>query len=169
MIELKPTPCAAFGVLVTPSYMSSPSAPSTQPAEKAEERWNALFRASRSWRLAWNIDQLLDRVARDAVELLGLERAVAFLLERSGPAPRAVWPESAREDAAFLGKKPPRPGKLWPHPLWRPEWRLWLALWLEARGRKNEAAAVARASIDARFGLTHSQPALNELVRRCEG
>ena len=67
----------------------------------------------------------------------------------------------------FLGIKEPRPGKLWPHPLWRPEWRLWLALWLEARGNKAAARDIALSALDARYGLTHSQPALQALIERC--
>ena len=70
--------------------------------EPTESRWNSLFRASRSWRLAWNIDQLLGRVSREAVDMLKLERAVAFLLQRSGLQHRAVWPEMGDNNSAFL-------------------------------------------------------------------
>ena len=67
----------------------------------------------------------------------------------------------------FFGMKEARPGKLWPHPLWRPEWRLWLALWQEARRNKPAARELAHSAIDARYGLTHSQPALQALLERC--
>jgi tetratricopeptide (TPR) repeat protein len=66
----------------------------------------------------------------------------------------------------FLEKKAPRPNELWPHPLWRPEWRLWLALWLEARGDVQRAREVALPAVDKRFGLTNSQPALEALMER---
>jgi hypothetical protein len=66
----------------------------------------------------------------------------------------------------FLEKKEPRPNELWPHPLWRPEWRLWLALWLEARGDVQRAREVALPAVDKRFGLTNSQPALEALMER---
>jgi hypothetical protein len=66
----------------------------------------------------------------------------------------------------FLELKPPVPGKLWPHPGWRPEWRLWLALWLEAKGRRKEAHAVAAPSRDPRYGLTHCQPSIEALLKR---
>jgi len=66
----------------------------------------------------------------------------------------------------FLGRKPPVPGELWPHPLWRNEWRLWLALWLEARGERAAAAEVARPAVDPRYGLINNQPALVALLGR---
>jgi hypothetical protein len=68
-----------------------------------------------------------------------------------------------------LGKKEQRPGELWPHPGWRPEWRLWLALWHEARGDRQKAREIAGPALDARYGLTHSQPALTALLARTEG
>jgi hypothetical protein len=66
----------------------------------------------------------------------------------------------------FLGHKDPFPNELWPHPLWRPEWRLWLGLWHEAKGNSKAAHQVATPSLDERYGLTHSQPALRALVER---
>jgi diguanylate cyclase (GGDEF)-like protein len=69
----------------------------------------------------------------------------------------------------FLGLKEPRPGELWPAPLWRPEWRLWLALWLEARGDHKAAREVAAPAIDKRYGLANSQPALQALMERTAG
>jgi diguanylate cyclase (GGDEF)-like protein len=54
----------------------------------------------------------------------------------------------------------------WPYPNWRPEWRLWLALWLEAKDRKTEAFQVASAALDPRYGRSHSQCALRRLVDR---
>jgi hypothetical protein len=66
----------------------------------------------------------------------------------------------------FLEQKPPVPGEEWPHPLWRPEWRLWLAIWLEAKGERAAAAEVARPARDNRYGLTNSQPALKKLLAR---
>src|SRR5205823_2525480 len=29
----------------------------------------------------------------------------------------------------FLGERDAKPTERWPHPLWKPEWRLWLGLW----------------------------------------
>jgi hypothetical protein len=66
----------------------------------------------------------------------------------------------------FLGKKDPVPGDLWPHPLWHPRWRLWLALWLEQRGERGAALQVARPARDERYGLTNCQPALAALLGR---
>jgi hypothetical protein len=66
----------------------------------------------------------------------------------------------------FLRLKMPKPSKLWPHPLWHPEWRLWLAIWLELRGKRKEARHVAEPSLDVRYGMTHSQPALRALMQR---
>ena len=66
----------------------------------------------------------------------------------------------------FLGRKEPFPNQLWPHPLWRPEWRLWLALWHEAKGNSKAAQQIAAPALDERYGLTHSQPALRALVER---
>jgi len=66
----------------------------------------------------------------------------------------------------FLEEKPPVPNDLWPHPGWRPEWRLWLGLWLEAKGRKKEAHAVVAPARDRRYGLTHCQPAIEALLSR---
>ena len=69
----------------------------------------------------------------------------------------------------FLGKKPAVPGELWPQPLWRTEWRLWLALWLEARGERRAAAEIARPARDPRYGPTNNQPALEALLARLGG
>ena len=66
----------------------------------------------------------------------------------------------------FLGLDEPRVSESWPDPGWRPEWRLWLALWLEQNGKRESAREIASASLDARYGQTHSQPALNALVKR---
>jgi diguanylate cyclase (GGDEF)-like protein len=66
----------------------------------------------------------------------------------------------------FLGEREPHPNELWPHPLWRPEWRLWLGIWLEAKGRKREAHEVVAPSRDPRYGLTHCQPAIDALLTR---
>ena len=66
----------------------------------------------------------------------------------------------------FLGRREPRPTERWPHPLWRPEWRLWLGLWLEAKGRKHEAIEVVTPSRDPRYGLTNCQPAIEALLKR---
>jgi hypothetical protein len=65
-----------------------------------------------------------------------------------------------------LGMQPPVPGPVWPHRCWRPELRLWFALWLEARGKRKQAHAVASVAIDKRYGLLHCQPALAALVQR---
>jgi RNA polymerase sigma-70 factor (ECF subfamily) len=66
----------------------------------------------------------------------------------------------------FLGLKEPRPGALWPHPLWRPELRLWLGLCLEAKGNKKAAQEVVLPSYDPRYGLTNSQPAIAAFLKR---
>ena len=66
----------------------------------------------------------------------------------------------------FLGYKDPSPGKNWPHPGFMPRWRLWLALWLEARGKPAAARATVKPSIDPRYGRTHSQPAIEALLAR---
>ncbi|HYF49784.1 MAG TPA: diguanylate cyclase [Planctomycetota bacterium] len=63
------------------------------PLESVDDRWNALLRLTRSWRLEWNLEQLLSRVAREAVDFLSLERSIIFLLEQKGLSPRAAWPE----------------------------------------------------------------------------
>jgi hypothetical protein len=66
----------------------------------------------------------------------------------------------------FLGKKDPVPGGMWPDRLWHPEWRLWLALWLEAGGDKGAAREIAEGARDPRYGLTYSQPAIESLLER---
>ena len=66
----------------------------------------------------------------------------------------------------FLGRKKPVPGKLWPHPGYMPQWRLWLALWLEARGRKAAAQAIVKPARDPRYGPTNSQAAIEALLKR---
>jgi hypothetical protein len=68
----------------------------------------------------------------------------------------------------FLGQKAPVPGELWPHPLWRPEWRLWLALWLERKGQRAEALEIVRPARDERYGLANSQPAIQRLLERLQ-
>src|SRR5262249_14694267 len=71
--------------------------------------------------------------------------------------------------AMFLGKKEPLPGKLWPHARWLPQFRLMLALWLEARGRAKAAHAVALPSRDRRYGQVNAQPAIEALLKRTAG
>ena len=66
----------------------------------------------------------------------------------------------------FLGERDPVPGPLWPAPLWRPEWRLLLGLWLEAKGRPAEAHAIVAPSRDPRYGWTHAQPGIELLLAR---
>ena len=66
----------------------------------------------------------------------------------------------------FMGEMEPRPTALWPHPHWHPEWRLWLALWLEAKGRKKEAFEIVAPSRDPRYGLTTAQPAIEAMLQR---
>ena len=63
------------------------------------------------------------------------------------------------------GKKA-EPGPLWPHPLYRPELRLWLALWLEAKGEKEKARNIVLPCVDKRYGATNSQPAIGKLLAR---
>ncbi|MFC1479647.1 diguanylate cyclase domain-containing protein, partial [Planctomycetota bacterium] len=66
----------------------------------------------------------------------------------------------------FMGEKEPEPGPLWPHPLWRPELRLWLALWLEAKGEKEKAREVILPCVDERYGSSYCQPAITALLSR---
>ncbi len=68
----------------------------------------------------------------------------------------------------FMGLKEPTPNELWPHPLWRPQWRLWLAIWLRESGEKQKALEVLRPARDTRYGLTNSQPAIQALIERLE-
>lgn len=93
------------------------------------------------------------------------EEMIALLEERAaGPALDLAL--------MFLGQREPRPGELWPDPRWRPEWRLRLALWLEAReargarGERHRAAEIAASAVDDRYGAAHSQPALRALLSR---
>jgi len=65
-----------------------------------------------------------------------------------------------------LQEQKPAITDLWPHPKWMPELRLWLALWLEAQGKKSQAYNVAEPAIDNRYGLMHCQPALKKLLQR---
>jgi hypothetical protein len=65
-----------------------------------------------------------------------------------------------------MEEKDPEPNSLWPHPLWRPELRLWLTIWLEAKGEKDKAREIITPSIDNRYGSTHCQPAINKLIQR---
>jgi diguanylate cyclase (GGDEF)-like protein len=69
----------------------------------------------------------------------------------------------------FVGQKPPVPGELWPHPLWRTEWRLWLAIWLEQKGETKKALEVLRPARDPRYGLANNQPAIQRLLERLDG
>jgi diguanylate cyclase (GGDEF)-like protein len=57
-----------------------------------ESRWEALLRITRSWRLEWNAGELLGRVCREAVELLGAERGLVFVLENEELSVRGAWP-----------------------------------------------------------------------------
>jgi hypothetical protein len=66
----------------------------------------------------------------------------------------------------FFELKEPRPGKVWPHPKWRTEWRLELGLWLEARGDKAGAKEVVSPAIDPRYKYTNSQIGLRTLLAR---
>ena len=66
----------------------------------------------------------------------------------------------------FRGEKDPAPNELWPDQNFHPEWRLWLALWLEARGEKSAAREIAESARDSRYGLAHCQPAIEELLKR---
>ncbi|MBI3829756.1 MAG: diguanylate cyclase [Planctomycetes bacterium] len=69
---------------------------------------------------------------------------------------------------AFLGQQEPKPTASWPHSLWRPEWRLWLALWLEHRGQKSEAREIASTCLDSRYGSSYLQPSFVALLSRCK-
>jgi hypothetical protein len=92
----------------------------------------------------------------------------------SQPAPRDLQDAVERTMAGtslnlahmFLGKSKPVPNALWPHRLWSPHLRLWLTLWLEARGKRKAALSIASAALDERYGLTFSQPALRAAVER---
>jgi hypothetical protein len=78
---------------------------------------------------------------------------------------RLAGPELALAEM-FLRHREARPGSVFPHPTWRPEFRLWLALWLKAKGDTAGARAVAEPAIDRRYGLTHSQPALSAFLAK---
>ena len=74
-----------------------------EPGRGAEDnRWEALLRVTRSWRLEWHTGELLERVAREAVELLDLERGVVFLTEGGELHARQVWPELDPDSGAAL-------------------------------------------------------------------
>ena len=64
----------------------------------------------------------------------------------------------------FLGLRAPKPGKLWPHHLWMPRWRLWLAIWLAEKGKRKEALALAESIRDPRYGPTHSQSGIEAFI-----
>ena len=66
----------------------------------------------------------------------------------------------------FLGKNRPVPGKLWPHPTWLPQFRLMLALWLEAKGQKGAAHTIVLPCQDQRYGSSNAQPAIEALLNR---
>ncbi|HYF49293.1 MAG TPA: diguanylate cyclase [Planctomycetota bacterium] len=68
----------------------------------------------------------------------------------------------------MLGRQEPRISETWPHPLWRPEWRLWLALWLEAKGQPQAAVDIILPARDPRYGMTHCQPAIEQLLQRIQ-
>ena len=67
----------------------------------------------------------------------------------------------------FLGKKSVSSIR-WPAFSWRPEWRLWLAIWLNENGERAKALKQALAARDTRYGLTHSQPALEAFIARIQ-
>ncbi len=67
------------------------------------------------------------------------------------------------------GRREPQPNEGWPHPLFRPRWYLWLALWHEARGDAKSAHRIALMARDPRYGLTLCQPALEALLERTGG
>lgn len=62
-------------------------------AEVQGNRWQALLRLTRSWRMERDIRSLLDRVVKETAEFLGLQRAAALLVSRDGLEVQAVWPE----------------------------------------------------------------------------
>ncbi len=66
----------------------------------------------------------------------------------------------------FLGQKEPIPGEIWPHPLWRPEWRLWLGLWLNENGESEKAREVLLPARDKRYGRANSQPGIARLLEK---
>lgn len=68
----------------------------------------------------------------------------------------------------FLEQQEPKLSASWPHALWRPEWRLWFALWLEQRGQKAEAREAASACLDPRYGGSNLQPSFEVLLGRCK-
>ncbi len=68
----------------------------------------------------------------------------------------------------FCGEREPVPGELWPSPRWHPEWRWFLALWLEGKGRRREAHALAAPCRNPAYGWTHSQPGIEALLKRTE-
>ena len=66
----------------------------------------------------------------------------------------------------FAGHTEPQPDASWPRPCWRPEYRLWLALWLEAKGQYTQARAIAEPALDPRYGEINAQPLLRKLLAR---
>ena len=66
----------------------------------------------------------------------------------------------------FAGTVRPVPGKLWPHPQWLSQWRLWLALWLEERGKFKDAHAIVKPARDPRLGPVNAQKAIEALLKR---
>ena len=69
----------------------------------------------------------------------------------------------------FTGEQDPEPGPFWPHPLWRPELRLWLGLWLEHKGENRKAEETVRPCVDERYGSSFCQPAIKALLERTGG
>jgi diguanylate cyclase (GGDEF)-like protein len=80
--------------------------------------------------------------------------------------PRRVCGTLLELGEMLLGLRPAEPSAIWPDPGFHPEWRLWLALWLEAKGRGREARRIAAPAHDPRYGLMHSQPAIEALLAR---
>jgi hypothetical protein len=52
-----------------------------------------------------------------------------------------------------------------PAPLWRPQWRLWVARWLEARGDRSAAREILLPARCPSYGLTHCQPAIQAFLK----
>ena len=110
---------------------------------------------------AWRINVVLKAMLFSLGYLKGLNRAQ--LREEAFRIQTGTWLDLT---LMFLGERDPIPGKLWPGPRWHPEWRLLLALWLEAKGERAAARAIVLPSRDARYGLTHAQPAIEALLKR---
>jgi len=68
-----------------------------EPLDLTSQKWGALLRIVRNWKLEWNLSQLLSSVAREAVESLGVERGLVLLLDTGGLTIKSVWPSPDKQ------------------------------------------------------------------------